>query len=154
MKRSWLITIVSVVVMVPLLLLAVSIKENKADQQAINAVPDIKKLEPRSSEWGKYFPRQYDSYMKTRKSDDIKDVLKADPALVVMWAGYGFATDYNAPRGHYYALEDNINSLRTGSPSDAGSGPMPSACWTCKSPDVPRLMDKNGELDYFTGKWA
>ncbi|MFA7537332.1 MAG: ammonia-forming cytochrome c nitrite reductase subunit c552, partial [Desulfuromonadales bacterium] len=41
-----------------------------------------------------------------------------------------------------------------GSPSDAGSGPMPSACWTCKSPDVPRLMDKNGELDYFTGKWA
>jgi nitrite reductase (cytochrome c-552) len=154
MKRSWLVTIASVVIMVPLLLLFVSIKENKADQQAINAVPDIKKFESRSSEWGKHFQRQYDSYMKTRKSDEIKDVLKDEPALVVMWAGYGFAKDYNAPRGHYYALEDNINSLRTGGPVDAKSGPMPTACWTCKSPDVPRLIEKNGELDYYTGKWA
>ncbi|MBW6511101.1 MAG: ammonia-forming cytochrome c nitrite reductase [Desulfuromonadaceae bacterium] len=154
MKRSWIVTIVSIVVIVPMLLLLVSIKENKAEQQAINAVPDIKKLEPRSSEWGKYFPRQYDSYMKTSKSDEIKDVLKSSPALVVMWAGYGFAKDYNAPRGHYYALEDNINTLRTGAPVDDKSGPMPTACWTCKSPDVPRVMDKNGELDYFTGKWA
>ncbi len=154
MKRSTVITIVSILIMVPLLLLAVSIKENKAEQQAINAIPEIKKFESRSAEWGKYFPRQYDSYMKTRKSDEIKDVLKSDPALVVMWAGYGFSKDYNAPRGHYYALEDNLNSLRTGAPTDPGSGPMPSACWTCKSPDVPRLMEKNGELDYFTGKWA
>jgi nitrite reductase (cytochrome c-552) len=154
MKKSWLVTIVSVVIMVPLLLLVVSIKENKADQKAINAVPDIKKFESRSSEWGKHFQRQYDSYMKTRKSDEIKDVLKEEPALVVMWAGYGFAKDYNAPRGHYYALEDNINSLRTGAPVDAQSGPMPTACWTCKSPDVPRLIEKNGELDFYTGKWA
>ncbi|HXV20094.1 MAG TPA: ammonia-forming cytochrome c nitrite reductase subunit c552, partial [Desulfuromonadales bacterium] len=87
MKRSWFVTIASVVIMVPLLLLAVSIKENKADQKAINAVPDIKKFESRSSEWGKHFQRQYDSYMKTRKSDEIKDVLKEEPALVVMWAG-------------------------------------------------------------------
>lgn len=154
MKRSWIIIIASIVIMVPLLLLAVSIKENKAEQQAINAVPDIKKFEPRSSEWGKYFPREYDSYMKTRKSDEIKDVLKEEPALVVMWAGYGFAKDYNAPRGHYYALEDNINTLRTGAPADPKTGPMPTPCWTCKSPDVPRLIEEKGELDYFTGKWA
>ena len=154
MKKSWLITIVSVVIMAPMLLLAVSIKENKADQQTINAVPDIKKLDPRSSEWGRYFPRQYDSYMKTRKSDEIKDVLKDEPALVVLWAGYGFSKDYNAPRGHFYALEDNINSLRTGAPVDAKTGPMPTACWTCKSPDVPRYIEKNGKLDYYTGKWA
>ncbi|MCK4509774.1 MAG: ammonia-forming cytochrome c nitrite reductase subunit c552, partial [Desulfuromonadales bacterium] len=87
MKKSTVITIISVLIMVPLFLLVVSIKENKADQQAINAVPDIKKLEPRSAEWGKYYPRQYDSYMMTRKSDEIRDVLKGDPALVVMWSG-------------------------------------------------------------------
>jgi nitrite reductase (cytochrome c-552) len=137
-----------------MLLLVVSIKENKAEQKAINATPEIKKLEPRSAEWGKYFPRQYDSYMKTKKSDEIKDVLKNDPALVVMWAGYGFAKDYNAPRGHFYILEDNINTLRTGAPVDNKTGPMPTACWTCKSPDVPRLIDKIGELDFFTGTWA
>ncbi len=154
MKKSWIVIIVSVLIMVPLLLLAVSIKENKAEQQAINAVPQIEKFEPRSSEWGRYFPRQYDSYMKTRKSDEIKDVLKQDPALVVMWAGYGFSKDYNAPRGHFYALEDNINTLRTGAPVDGQSGPMPSACWTCKSPDVPRLIAETSELEFFTPKWA
>ncbi|EAT15143.1 ammonia-forming cytochrome c nitrite reductase [Desulfuromonas acetoxidans] len=154
MKRSTFVTIASVVIMVPMLLLVISIKENKAEQQAINAVPEIKKLEPKSAEWGKYYPRQYDSYLETRKSDEIKDVLKQDPNLVVLWAGYGFSKDYNAPRGHYYILEDNINTLRTGAPIDQKSGPMPTACWTCKSPDVPRLIEEKGELDFFTGKWA
>ncbi len=154
MKKSTLLTILSILIMVPMFLLVVSIKENKAEQQAINAVPQIKKLEPRSAEWGKYYPRQFDSYMQTKKSDEIKDVLKENPALVVMWAGYGFSKDYNAPRGHYYILEDNINTLRTGAPIDKKTGPMPTACWTCKSPDVPRLIDKMGENDFYTGKWA
>ena len=154
MKKSSIITVLCVLVMVPMLLLIVSIKDNKADQQAINAVPDIKKLEPKSAEWGKYYPRQFDSYMQTRKSDEIKDMLKDNPALVVMWAGYGFSKDYNAPRGHYYILEDNLNTLRTGAPVDKKTGPMPTACWTCKSPDVPRLMDETSELEFFTGKWA
>jgi nitrite reductase (cytochrome c-552) len=154
MNRSRVLTIASMVVMVPLILLAISINQNKAEQKAINAVPEINKLEPRSAEWGKYYPRQYDSYMQTKKSDEIKDVLKVDPALVVMWAGYGFSKDYNAPRGHYYALEDNLNTLRTGAPLNPQTGPMPTACWTCKSPDVPRLIDKKGEHDFYTGKWA
>ena len=154
MRKSTFITIGSVIVIVPLMLLAISINENKAEQKAINAVPEIKKLESRSTEWAKNYPRQYDSYMQTRKSDKIDDMLQSNPALVVLWAGYGFSKDYNAPRGHFYMLEDNINTLRTGGPVDAMTGPMPTACWTCKSPDVPRLIDKMGELDYFTGKWA
>ena len=154
MKRSTVLIIGSVLVMVPLLMLIFSIRESKDEQLAINAVPEIKRLEPRSAEWGKYYPRQYDSYLNTRKSDEITDVLEAEPALVVLWAGYGFAKDYNAPRGHYYILEDNINTLRTGGPIDAKTGPMPTACWTCKSPDVPRLIDEIGENDFYTGKWA
>ena len=154
MNKSTILTIGSIAIMVPLLLLAVSINENKAEQQAINAVPQIKAFEPKSAEWGQHYPRQYDSYLRTRKSDEIKDVLKDNPALVVMWAGYGFAKDYNAPRGHYYILEDNINTLRTGGPVDKITGPMPTACWTCKSPDVPRLIHEKGENDFFTGKWA
>lgn len=154
MKRSTFVTIASVVILVPMLMLAFSIKGNKAEQEVINAVPEIAELEPKSAEWGRYYPRQYDSYLETRKSDEIKDVLQQDPNLVVMWAGYGFSKDYNAPRGHYYILEDNINSLRTGAPVDQKTGPMPTACWTCKSPDVPRLIEEKGELDFFTGKWA
>jgi len=154
MKKSIVLTIFSVVIGVSLAFLIVSIKGNNAEQQVINVVPEIKKWETKSAEWGQYYPRQYDSYMKTRQSDEIKDMLDADPALVVMWAGYGFAKDYNAPRGHFYILEDNINTLRTGGPVDNGTGPMPTACWTCKSPDVPRLMYEKGENDFFTGKWA
>ena len=154
MKRSTLVTAASVTVIVPLFLLALSINENKAEQKTINSVPKIDRLEAISAEWGKHYPRQYDSYLQTKKSDKIDDMLEKHPALVVMWAGYGFSKDYNAPRGHTYILEDNINTLRTGGPVDGKTGPMPTACWTCKSTDVPRLMDEIGELDYFTGKWA
>lgn len=111
-------------------------------------------IESRSSEWGKNYPLQYESYMQTSKSDEIRDVLAESPDLIIMWAGYGFSKDYNAPRGHYYALEDNINTLRTGAPVDQKTGPMPTACWTCKSPDVPRLINDLGENNYYTGKWA
>jgi nitrite reductase (cytochrome c-552) len=154
MKKSSIVFTLCVLATVPMVLLTVSIRENKAEQQAINAVPTIKDGESRSSEWGKHYPRQYDTYMQTRKSDEIADVLKQDPGLVVMWAGYPFSKDYNKPRGHYYALEDNINTLRTGAPVDSKTGPLPTACWTCKSPDVPRLIKRDGEMEYFTGKWA
>ena len=154
MKKSSIVFALCVLVTVPMVLLTLSIKENKAEQQAIGAVPTIKEGETRSSEWGKHYPRQYDTYMQTRKSDEISDVLKQDPALVVMWAGYAFSKDYNKPRGHYYMLEDNINTLRTGAPVDAKTGPLPTACWTCKSPDVPRLIKRDGEMEFFTGKWA
>ena len=154
MKKSTIVIILSVLVMVPMFLLTMSIRENKAEQQTINAVPAIPDGETRASEWGKHYPRQYDTFMQTRKSDEIGDVLKDDPNIVILWAGYAFSKDYNKPRGHYYALEDNINTLRTGAPVDAVTGPQPTACWTCKSPDVPRVIKRDGEMEYFTGKWA
>lgn len=51
-------------------------------------------------------------------------------------------------------MQDNINTLRTGAPTGPDDGPMPTACWTCKSTDVPRVMAEEGENEYFTGKWA
>ena len=104
MKKSTIIIILSVLVMVPMFLLTMSIRENKAEQQTINAVPAIPDGETRASEWGKHYPRQYDTYMQTRKSDELGDVLKEDPNIVILWAGYAFSKDYNKPRGHYYAL--------------------------------------------------
>jgi len=154
MKKSTIITVLSIVAIIPMLMLVFSIKEAKAEQETINTTPEIAKLEPRAYEWGKNYPRQYGSYMQTEESSEIRDMLEENPALVIMWAGYGFSKDYNAPRGHFYILEDNMNTLRTGAPVDMKTGPMPTACWACKSPDVPRLIDKMGEHDFFTGKWA
>jgi len=137
-------------------LLANNISEKEKERVELAKAPSQAGIEgkAKNEEWAKYYPRQYDSWKKTKESDAIVDMLDKKPYLVIAWAGYGFAKDYNAPRGHYYALQDNINSLRTGAPTDAKSGPMPTACWTCKSPDVPRLIEEDGELEFFTGKWA
>ena len=111
-------------------------------------------IENHNEKWAKHFPLQYESWRQTSQSERIDDMLAKKPQLAVLWAGYGFSKDYNAPRGHFYALQDNINSLRTGAPVGPITGPMPTACWSCKSPDVPRMMAEVGELEYFTGKWA
>ncbi len=107
-----------------------------------------------SSQYEKRFPKQYQSWQKTAESKEITDALAEDPNLVILWAGYGFAKDYNAPRGHQYVITDLRNTLRTGAPMKADEGPMPMACWSCKSPDVPRVIEEQGEAEYFKGKWA
>lgn len=111
------------------------------------------KTEPRSDIYKDKFSKQYNSWHDTAKSTENTDLLAADPNLVILWAGYGFAKDYNAPRGHMYAVTDVRNTLRTGAPRSADDGPMPMACWSCKSPDVPRMIEEQGESGYFTGKW-
>lgn len=151
-----LLLVGSLVAIGAMALLASNITEKEKQRVELNKAPSEAGIEgkAKSEEWAKYYPRQYDSWKKTKESDKIDDMLAAKPYLPVVWAGYAFSKDYNAPRGHYYALQDNINSLRPGAPTDAKTGPLPTACWTCKSPDVPRLIEEDGELEYFTGKWA
>jgi len=145
----------SVAAIVSMTLLATSINERETERIELNKTPVVDaKVQHKSEEWARYYPRQYSSWKRTKEGSELVDVLEEKPQLAVLWAGYGFAKDYNAPRGHYYALQDNINSLRTGAPVDGKTGPMPTACWTCKSPDVPRIQERDGELEYFTGKWA
>ena len=154
MKRYKLLLASSLLAIGCMTALVASINEKKEEQQIINSVPKIDRWETKNEEFKKFYPRQYDSWKQTKESDKIEDMLKKYPELVVLWAGYGFAKDYNAPRGHFYAIEDNRNTLRTGGPKDAKTGPMPTACWTCKSPDVPRIMAEQGDMEYYTGKWA
>lgn len=112
------------------------------------------RIDPRNQAFENEHPDQYHSWKATSESKELEDGLATDPNMVVLWAGYGFAKDYNKARGHFYAIEDIRNTLRTGGPTDAQSGPMPMACWSCKSPDVARIIDERGEDGYFEGKWA
>lgn len=136
--------------------MANSISGKQAERDVINTTPVVKAdgVASKNDDWARYFPRQYDSWKKTQQSDEIIDLVEKKPQLAILWAGYGFSKDYNAPRGHFYAIQDNINTLRTGAPTGPTDGPMPTACWTCKSPDVARLIEEKGEMEYFTGKWA
>ncbi len=161
--RNWSVFFTAMVIVFLLGILVSSITERKMEAKySYTPQTEIKNLDPRNEEWGKNFPREFQSYYKTADTTfrskynggAMIDMLEVDPRLVVLWAGYGFAKDYNQGRGHVYAIEDLRNSLRTGAPTGPDDGPMPSTCWTCKSPDVPRYINENGVIDYYSGKWA
>ncbi|WP_339734022.1 ammonia-forming cytochrome c nitrite reductase [uncultured Sunxiuqinia sp.] len=160
---GWLLFFATLLVVFVLGLLASSIMERRAEASFVN-VPKVKlsEFEPRNEVWGENFPREFQSYYQTADSNfqskyngnAMIDMLEVDPRMVVLWAGYGFSKDYNQGRGHYYAIEDIHNTLRTGAPTNENEGPMPSTCWTCKSPDVPRVMQEEGVAEFYKGKWA
>lgn len=162
-SKNWLLFILTVVVVFLLGLLASNITNRKAEARfAYMPKVELDKNESDNAAFQEYFPREYQSFKKTRDTNfssynskgGYKDLLEQSPSLVVLFAGYGFSKDYNAPLGHEYAIDDIHNTLRTGAPTGAGTGPMPSTCWTCKSPDVPRLMNEIGIEEFYKGKWA
>jgi nitrite reductase (cytochrome c-552) len=165
-KRPWLawILFTGTVVLVFLFgLLAASIIERRMEAVFVN-VPktDLRPFEPRNEIWGQDYPREFQSYYGTADTsfrskyngNAMIDMLEVDPRMVVLWAGYSFSKDYKQGRGHYYAVTDVRNILRTGGPKNSNDGPQPTTCWTCKSPDVPRLMNEIGIAQFYTGKWA
>jgi nitrite reductase (cytochrome c-552) len=160
---AWVLFIATIAIVFALGLLASSITERRLEAVFVN-IPevDIKPYEPRNEIWGQNFPQQFQSYYRTSDTsfrskyngNAMIDMLEEYPAMVVLWAGYSFSKDYTQARGHYYSITDIYETLRTGGPGKPDEGPMPTTCWTCKSPDVPRLMSETGPAQFYTGKWA
>lgn len=168
---SWILILVTIVVVFILGLLASSIMERRTEATFVSTPQvAISEFEPRNDVWGKNYPREYQSWLQTEDTSFRSkyngnaeiDMLEVDPRLVVLWAGYGFSKDYNQGRGHSYAITDMRNTLRTGGPVEGRNSPMPNTCWTCKSPDVPRVMNdlikekgdfKAGVAAFYAGKW-
>ncbi|ASB50887.1 ammonia-forming cytochrome c nitrite reductase [Alkalitalea saponilacus] len=159
---GWLIFFATIIVVFVLGLFAATIVERRAE--AVFAyTPQVKhdKYEPRNEVWGQNFPRQYQSYMNTAdttfsskyNTSGLRDALADNPRMVILWSGYAFSMDYNQPRGHYYAVTDVYNTLRVGSPMDGEKSFQPNTCWTCKSSDVPRLMQEHGIAEFYAGTW-
>ncbi len=148
---GWVLFFVTVVIVFLIGLLASSIVERRSEAQLyfqmVNPIPE---WEPNNAVWGENFPRQYQTYLNTADTSfrskyvgsAMIDYLERYPEMVVMWAGYPFSRDYNQGRGHYYSVVDIRNTLRT-------TGPMPATCWTCKSTDVPRLMNEMGVAEFY-----
>ncbi|MCF8357343.1 MAG: ammonia-forming cytochrome c nitrite reductase [Prolixibacteraceae bacterium] len=159
---GWLLFLATVVVVFVLGLFASTIVERRAES-AFVYTPQVEhgQFEPRSEVWGQNFPREYQSWLETEdttfRSEYMGsawiDMLEVDPRLVVLWAGYSFSKEYNQARGHRHAITDMRNILRTGAPFDGKTSPMPNTCWTCKSPDVPRLMNEMGPAGFYKGTW-
>lgn len=113
--------------------------------------------------WGKNFPFQYETYLKTADQErtryggseavprtpteaDPRSVvaqsrLEEDPRLKTMWAGYAFATDFREERGHAYMFIDQIHTLRQQVVT------QPGACLHCHaSMYVPYMRAGGGDL--------
>ena len=135
------------IIMIGIALLLVSIQEHKDEAKAFPAqVVPIAENELDPAVWGRNFPNQYDSFMKT-KDDTIStpyggsvpfNKLERVPAMVRIWAGYPFSVDYNKARGHYYALTDQLKTKRMQVVK------QPATCANCHSAEAPQLIAEMG----------
>jgi nitrite reductase (cytochrome c-552) len=91
--------------------------------------------------WGKYYPRHYDSYQENFQDKEHPSHFETRPYMKTMYAGGGFGVEFNEPRWHVYTLED----IRNIDPARRKAG---AACNTCKSPEIPALMDQYGDKYY------
>ncbi len=137
-------------------LLAASIMERRWEtQRPLMLVAPLPEWEPDNAVWGRDYPRQYESYLRTSTSDTrtrfggsfARDYLEDDPRQVILFAGYGFSLDYKQGRGHYYAIDDVTGTARV------KPGAHPGTCWTCKSTDVPRLMASMGVAEFYAANF-
>lgn len=99
-----------------------------------------------SAVWGKYYPLQYASFMKNKemgpKEGDFGGNTKyqhsvKQPEILVNFKGMPFSKDYTEDRGHVYAMEDLMETQRTG-PASKG------ACITCKTPYLEKAYKEFG----------
>ena len=162
--QGWLLFGGSMVVVFVLGLCVSALMERRAEVASIfnNRKNVIKGIEARNELFKDDFPREYQTWTETAKTDFESefngniavDALEKRPEMVILWAGYAFSKDYSTPRGHMHAIEDITASLRTGAPVNPTDGPQPSTCWTCKSPDVPRMMEALGVDSFYNNKWG
>ncbi|MCK6503305.1 ammonia-forming cytochrome c nitrite reductase subunit c552 [Myxococcota bacterium] len=107
------------------------------------------------AEWGKNWPKQYDTYKLTAQSTRTRfgghggsealpeQKIDRDPWLKRMFKGYAFAIDYRDRRGHAYMLQDQESTERL-------SKPQSGSCLHCHASVMP-LYRKLGDGDAIAG---
>ncbi len=108
-------------------------------------------------EWGKVYPLEYESWLKTREPKPagksryrkgwdtdkiVYDRLSEYPFAALLYNGWGFGIEYNEPRGHHYAIIDQIEI-------DASRTSPGGVCLACKTPFHKSYTEKHG-MKYLT----
>ncbi len=151
------VMLASIVTMAALLVVSIMERRGEHSRALLIVTPFTEKWIPDSAKWRASYPREYDSYKRMSITDTEtlyggavqRDYLDADPRQVILFAGYGFSKDYLQARGHTYAVDDIKATARI------KPGFMAATCWTCKSPDVPRMMDEMEpeKFEYDLSNW-
>ena len=122
-KRAWIYLAIVVVfagLAAGLMLLYENIAKRKAEaSEVVLRVTDITEETVDPAEWGKNFPREYDSYKRTvdvqrtrHGGNEAFQKLDDDPRWRVLFSGYAFGVDYREERGHAYMLQDQRDTER------------------------------------------
>lgn len=124
-------------------------------------VAEIKAWEYEPGEWAKTYPREHEGWKATadrtpsgkskyKKGWDtdgkIYDKLSEYPYMALLFSGWGFAVEYNEPRGHMHMMDDVLEV----DPARRKAGGV---CLTCKTPYAQELQEKYGK-DYFSKPFA
>jgi nitrite reductase (cytochrome c-552) len=107
-------------------------------------IVQIGELEVDPAVWGINFPRQYDSWLRTREygvrtpygGSEPFDKLEANPFRRMAWAGFPFELEYNEDRGHYFAQTDQRETHRIAERIQPGS------CLNCHSGEFTLLLSE------------
>ncbi len=153
-RSTWLLVgafVLGLVIMAGLGALLVNIQQRQAEAIEFPLrVVNIPEGEIDPAVWGQNFPRQYDSFMRTREDTFQSpyggsvpyDKLERYPAMVRLWAGMAFAIDHNNARGHYYAQIDQRETERVQVAS------QPGACINCHAAETPLLIEEMGWAEF------
>ena len=171
--QGWLLFCGSMVVVFVLGLLVSSLMQRRAEVASVfNNKRTVfeDSIIAQNEKFKQDYPREYETWAMTEDTtfrsmyngSQETDELADRPEMVILWAGYAFSRNYNTPRGHKHCIEDLRKILRTGTPGLDGDGDMqPATCWTCKGPDVPRMMRELSDsksvfapANYYAGKWS
>jgi len=159
-RRTWLWLIaafvVGALVMAGLAFLLTSIQGRKTEAaQYPLRIVQIADNELNPEVWGKNFPREYSSFVKTKEDKTSTpfggsvpfDKLERNPALKRIWAAMPFSVDYKEERGHYYALIDQKETKRQ------QVTVQPGACANCHAAEAPQLIAKMGWENFNKTPW-
>ena len=136
---------------VAFVLVSVAERRQESRQLTYNRIVEIAPGEPDPARWAPNFPQQYEDWRRTLQTSTFDDYSKYGryggseafsrldkyPDYLRIFAGNAFAVEYNEDRGHANALQDMLSIQRLGDQK-------PGACMTCKSPQVPQLMQEWG----------
>ncbi len=141
--RSWLgqlvlcLLIAGVTFGVMLLWQNIAERKQEAKQQVFK-IADVTEETIDPSIWGKNYPRQYDSYLRTVDIERTKhggseafQKLDEDPRWRILFMGYAFGVDYREERGHAYMLSDQDQTERV------KQFKQPGACLHCHASIIP-----------------